>query len=992
MAQRSLLKADRWIALLGAPTAEDTLIRHYTLTRAELDHVRGKTAPHNQLGLAIQFCLMRHLGRSWRHEEALPAVMVEFIAEQIDVEPAVLAEYGRREQSRREHALEAQGYLGLRPADRHDLRAALTAAVAAADASDQGQPIAEAMIAALRERQALLPAVDTLDRIGRAARAMARRRMQAALLNGLGPEQVGMLDSLLFVDPAIGMTRFAWLRTLPEAPSEKSLMALIERLRFVRDLSFDPRSRDRIHPDRWMQLVREGNVTPSWLAGDFNEGRRRTTIAAQLIELTGRLTDAAITMFCRLIARLFMRSRARRDRRHLDARADTARLMGLFRDTLRALAEASETGEDTFDVLDRRIGWHHLMRARAEVEAIAGSTDPDPLLGAAERSDGVRRSAHALLEAFVFRSARRHDPLLTALCLLRQLVQNGRRSLPDKVPVGHLKDRVRKVVLAGGGADRRLYEVATFAVLRDRLRSGDVWVEGGRSYQPLDAHLMPSPAFRARKAADDLDLGIPRNVDAWLAEKQRELDFKLKQLAYRARVGKLPGVRLVDGVLIVSPPRANVPKAAEAVKWLCLDRMPLIEITDLIADVDAWTGFAGCFSHLRTGEPVRSLPALYAGILADATNLGPKRMAEASEGVSARQIAWARLFHLRHETFKAGVARVIDAQLVHPYARIWGAGSTSSSDGQFFRAAGRGARRADVNAHYGGDPSSKFYTWISDQHGHFYILPMGATESEAAYVLDGLYGHESRLEIEEHYVDTGGANDHVFGSFAVLGKRFAPRLRDLKDWRLHAFEDVGAYPLLKRHIGDRVDAAAIREAWDEILRIGLSIETRAVAPSTVLKKLAALPRTNVLSRALREIGRIERTLFMIEWYSDPALRSRCRAGLNKGEAGNKLTRAVFFHERGEIRDGSFESQAFRASALNLVVSAIILWNTVYLSRVVDHLRADGHDLPEELLRHVSPQIWEHINLIGTYDWSGKSKLPTGTFRSLRVPRPAFLAA
>jgi TnpA family transposase len=66
---------------------------------------------------------------------------------------------------------------------------------------------------------------------------------------------------------------------------------------------------------------------------------------------------------------------------------------------------------------------------------------------------------------------------------------------------------------------------------------------------------------------------------------------------------------------------------------------------------------------------------------------------------------------------------------------------------------------------------------------------------------------------------------------------------------------------------------------------------RFVVPSTVLKKLAALPKTNVLSRALREIGRIERTLFMIEWYSSPELRDRCRAGLNKGEASNKLTRA-----------------------------------------------------------------------------------------------------
>jgi TnpA family transposase len=109
---------------------------------------------------------------------------------------------------------------------------------------------------------------------------------------------------------------------------------------------------------------------------------------------------------------------------------------------------------------------------------------------------------------------------------------------------------------------------------------------------------------------------------------------------------------------------------------------------------------------------------------------------------------------------------------------------------------------------------------------------MGATEEEAVYVLDGLYGHESRIEIDEHYVDTGGASDHVFSLFALGGKRVAPRLRDLKDWRLHAFEGADAYPTLKHHIGERVDAAAIREGWDEALRIGISIEDRVLAPST----------------------------------------------------------------------------------------------------------------------------------------------------------------
>jgi TnpA family transposase len=152
----------------------------------------------------------------------------------------------------------------------------------------------------------------------------------------------------------------------------------------------------------------------------------------------------------------------------------------------------------------------------------------------------------------------------------------------------------------------------------------------------------------------------------------------------------------------------------------------------------------------------------------------------------------------------------------------------------------------------------------------------------------------------------------------------------------------------------------------------------------VLKQFAATANPSRLAKALRELGRIERTLFMIEWYSDPALRKRCQAGLNKGEAAHKLKRAVFFHERGEIRDRSFDSQAFRASGLNLAVSAIVLWNTVYLARAVTHLRAQGQIISDEILRHVSPLAWKHINLTGIYSWDAPPP-PSGSLRPLRTP-------
>jgi hypothetical protein len=244
-------------------------------------------------------------------------------------------------------------------------------------------------------------------------------------------------------------------------------------------------------------------------------------------------------------------------------------------------------------VLDREIGWPRLVQARVDVEALATTAEADPLLGAAERYSWVRRYAPALLEAFTFRSARAHDPLLTAIELLRQLNRDDRCGLPTKVPLGHLKEKVRKLIAADGKRDRRLWEIATLAVLRDRLRSGDVWVEGGRAFRPLEAQLMPGQAFEARKQAGDLRLGVPCDANAWITEKQRELDFKLKQLSYRARTGKLVGIRLVDGVLTISKQRTKVPKAkVEVAKWLILDRLPHIDITDLLAEVDTWTGFA----------------------------------------------------------------------------------------------------------------------------------------------------------------------------------------------------------------------------------------------------------------------------------------------------------------------------------------------------------------------------------------------------------------
>jgi len=156
----------------------------------------------------------------------------------------------------------------------------------------------------------------------------------------------------------------------------------------------------------------------------------------------------------------------------------------------------------------------------------------------------------------------------------------------------------------------------------------------------------------------------------------------------------------------------------------------------------------------------------------------------------------------------------------------------------------------------------------------------------------------------------------------------------------------------------------------------------------MLRKLGSYPRRNGLAVALRDLGRIERTLFILDWLQNVELRRRVHAGLNKGEARNALARAVFFNRLGEIRDRGFEQQRYRASGLNLVTAAVILWNTVYLERAVNAWRNHGHMVDDTMLQYLSPLGWEHINLTGDYVWRGSVKIQAGKFRPLRPLQPA----
>ena len=139
--------------------------------------------------------------------------------------------------------------------------------------------------------------------------------------------------------------------------------------------------------------------------------------------------------------------------------------------------------------------------------------------------------------------------------------------------------------------------------------------------------------------------------------------------------------------------------------------------------------------------------------------------------------------------------------------------------------------------------------------------------------------------------------------------------------------------------------------------------------SLLLSKLARYPRMNQFAKAFREFGRLESTLFALDWIQHSLQRQIVNRGLLKGESQNSLKRAIFIHRLGKFRDHSEEDMRYRASGLNLVTAAIVLWNTIHIEHVVKNLRQEGYNITDEHLKHLSPLGWGHIGLSGDYHWN-----------------------
>ena len=651
MTRRRQLTEAQIAALFEPPTDPREMVRHYTLSSADIAMVRNCRGDQNRLGYALMLCYLRHPGRPMRVGEHPPSALISFVAAQIDVLPETVAGYLTAERAIRRHATEWQTRLGLRPYGPRSAADLASWLLPQAIENDRFAHLAELIMAECRQRRIVVPSPRMLERLCIEVPHQARREVHRRLTDGLSAEQRRKLDELTESREDTSQSRLVWLRQMPEAAKPAAMLGLIERLDHLRKIGIETARGHRIHQARLTRLAHEAGRTTAQHIADYERQRRHATLVAVTLDLSVGLTDQAINVFDRLIGAIFQKAEKRHARAfQADGRAINEKVC-LYATIGTALIAAKNENLDAFEAIGVVIPWERFLSTVAEAKALSRSEEFDPFQKLGEHYAGVRRWAPEFLEALTFQGVSAVAPLLDAIEVLRDMNRTAASSLPESAPTAFIRPRWARHVLADGVINRRNYELCVLSELRDRLRAGDIWVTGSQQHRSFEERLISRETLEEMQRGKTLPIMVDADFGRFIAGRRVTLDERLMAIEAKAKDGLLPDVTINKGVLKITPIVRSTPPEAEALAVRLNAMLPRIRITDLLSEVAGWTLFTDRFTHLRTGEPAANSQVLLTGILADGLNLGLTRIAEACPIASPGQIAWTSDWHIRDETY-----------------------------------------------------------------------------------------------------------------------------------------------------------------------------------------------------------------------------------------------------------------------------------------------------------------------------------------------------
>lgn len=258
------------------------------------------------------------------------------------------------------------------------------------------------------------------------------------------------------------------------------------------------------------------------------------------------------------------------------------------------------------------------------------------------------------------------------------------------------------------------------------------------------------------------------------------------------------------------------------------------------------------------------------------------------------------------------------------------------------------------------------YYHVSDQYIALFSHFIACGVFEGLYVFDGLTKNTSDIQPDAVHGDTHSQNEPAFGLSYLLGIKLMPRIRNFKHLTFYRPSNDTKYTHIDGLFTDTINWELIETHLPDMLRIALSIRRGKLTPSTLLRRLSSYSRRNKLYLAFRELGRVIRTCFLLDYLASVELRSTIQAATCKSEEFNQFINWVMFGSKGIIAENLMYEQRKIIKYSHLVANLVILHNVVAMTHVINDLVKQGHKVDTELLRQLGPYRTQHINRFGIY--------------------------
>jgi len=967
------------------------LARYFHLDTTDLEFISNRRGYQNKFGVALQLTSVRFLGTFLIDLTLIPINVQTFVAQQISIaDITILRDYATRETTKREHTALIRQYYGYREFSEQPWSFRLSRLLYARAWVSNERPslMFDFATSWLTQHKIILPGETTLSRLISEIRERSSKRLWTRLSVLPTSEQKLKLEALLHVSEGDRTSLFDYYRKGPVTISAPAFNETMKRYLELREFGLRKLSFSHIPPIRLKNLASHAGVISIKKIARMSDDRRIAMLVAFVKSFEIFALDDALDVLDLLITGISSEAKKNGQKKRLRTLKDLDKSALILAKTcemvLNESTESSQLREEIYTLFSKE----KLLESITIVNDLARSIDDKFHDEMVEQYGKVRRFIHRVVNDIDFKAAPAGKTTLEALKYLAKISTSRKKTL-ENPPLDIITQPWKRLVFdKEGNITRKGYTLCFLNKLQDSLRRRDIYVENSDRWSDTRAKLLKNEDWENNKIQVCRSLGRPILPHDAIASLTEQLDSTYKKVANNFdnnnvvridRSGKNPTLTITNLDKLEDPPSLTLLK--EQIKGL----LPKIDLTELMLEIHAHTEFANEFTHVsesnaRTDDLSISVCAV---LLAEACNIGLEPLIKPHiPALTRHRLNWVKQNYIREETLIRANARLVDHQATLPLAKKWGGGEVASADGMRFVTPIRTVNAGPNRKYFGSSKGITWYNFISDQFSGFHGIVIPGTLRDSIFVLEGLLEQQTGLNPIEIMTDTTGTSDMIFGLFWLLGYQFSPRLADAGEsifWRIGKEANYGMLNDLARGYAN---PRLIEQHWDDMMRIAGSLKLGTVSASELIRTLLKSDRPSSLAKAIIELGRINKTLYLLNYINDEDYRRRILTQLNRGEGRHSVARIICHGQRGEIHKRYREGQENQLGSLGLVTNAVVLWNTIYMNEGRNYLEQQSIVIREEDEARLSPLQIGHINVLGHYYFNLTEQVMKGTLRPL----------